>query len=303
MSAITLPEWMKMIASDPLRAGVVETMYRSERLFQYIPWMTIEGLAYAYDREESLPGVNFRKINGSYTPGFGIVNRLVEVLKPFGCESDCDRALVDAYGEGERTRRAKMDLKAMMAHYLQTMFYGNSPNSRAGTEFDDVDGFDGIQARCGASQIIDAGGSSGSDGSSVFALRFGDDGVAGLQTKSAVDVEDLGILESKPAFRLRVEHIAGLGLFTGKCVGWIKDLTATTNTLTCDDMDELMDLIDGDPDVIVMSKRSRRQLKKNARSQGIVMGTTYDLLGQKMSGWGDVPIVVSDAIIDTETVS
>lgn len=301
MSAITLVEYLKMV-QDPLKAGVVETILRTEQVFQYIPWKPIPGLSYAYNREEALPGVAFRKINGSYTPGFGVINRLVEVLKPFGCESDVDRAIVDAYGVSERVSRGKMDIKAMSKKYVQTMLYGNSPSSRAGTAFDDEDGFDGIQCRLGSSQIIDAGASTGSDGSSVFALRFGDDGVMGLQTPSGLAVEDIGILETKPAYRMRVEQIAGLGLFTGACAAWIKDLD-TTDTLSCDDMDELYYKIDGKPDVFIMSKRSIQQLKKNARSQGIIMGTTFDQLGKQMEAWGDVPIAISDAIIDTETIS
>lgn len=302
MAAITLPEFMKM-ETDPLRAGVIETMFTQEPIFQLIPWMTIEGLAYPYNREETLPGVAFRKINESYTPTFGIINRLVEVLRPFGTESDTDRALVSAYGNSQRVTRAKMHIKAMAVRCVQTMLYGNSPGDRAGAAFTDVDGFDGIQARCGASQIIDAGGSSGTDGSSVFAIKFGDDACTGLQTSDGVDVKDLGILESKPAYRLRVEHIAGLGIFNGRSVAWCKDITAATYTLNDDDMDELYDKIDGTPSVFLMSKRSRRQLKDACKALGITFDIWFDALGRKMTAWGDVPIMVSDAIIDTETVS
>ena len=302
MASITLPEWMKQ-ETDPLKSGVIETLYTEEPIMQLIPWMTIAGLAYPYNREESLPGVNFRKINEPYTPTTGIVNRLVEVLRPFGSESDCDRALVSAYGNGQRVQRLESHLKAQAVKFVQMFLYGNSPGSRAGTAYDDIDGFDGMQARCGASQIIDAGGSSGTDGSSVFAIKFGENAVCGLQTADGIDVEDLGILQTKPAYRTRVEQIAGIGVFNGTAVGWVKDLTVTTNVLTCDDMDELRDKIGGDPTCFIMSKRSRRQLKINARSLGIVLGSSFDVLGRRMQTWGEIPIYVSDAIIDTETVS
>lgn len=302
MAAITLPEWMKQ-ETDPLKSGVIETLYTEEPIMQLIPWMTIQGLAYPYNREETLPGVNFRKINEAYTPTVGIVNRLVEVLRPFGCESDCDRALVSAYGNSQRVQRLKMHLKATAIKFVQTMLYGNSPSSRAGVAYDDVDGFDGIQARAGTAQTIDAGGTTGTSGSSVFAIKFGDTAVTGLQTAEGIDVEDLGILETKPVYRTRVEHIAGLAIFHGKAIGWVKDLDGGTHTLSVADMDELMDKIDGTPSAFIMSKRSRRELKTNCHSLGVMLGSSFDALGRRMQAWGDVPIYVSDAVIDSETVS
>ena len=66
-------------------------------------------------------------------------------------------------------------------------------------------------------------------------------------------------------------------------------------------MDELRDLISGNPSVFIMSKRSRRQLKISARGLGISLGMTLDQLGRPIESWGGIPVMVSDAVIDTET--
>ena len=299
MSAITLAEYSKTV-QDPLRRGVIETLYEDEPIMGLIPFKSIKGLAYPYNQEEALPGVSFRNINESYTSTYGVVNRKVETLKPFGGQSETDRALIEAYGQAERSSRDRMFTKAMALKFVQTMMYGNSPAARAGAAFTDSKGWDGIQARVTAGQTIDALGSTGSDGSSVFAIRFGDGYLQGLQTMAGVAVEDLG-MKNPPAFMTFIEHIAGVGIFHGRAVGWIKNIRASGQVLTVTMMNQLRDLIVGSPDAYIMSKRSRQQLWTSAAGLGVAMGITIDQLGKPVPAWDGKPIYVSDAVIDTET--
>ena len=301
--AATLVEWLKTVR-DPQRSGIIETILLEEPIMQRVPFRSIAGLAYPYNQEKTLPAVSFRNLNEAFTVSQGVVQRNVEVLKPFGGDSDTDKVLVDAYGNSERSSRDGMFSKAMAQKFVQTMLYGNSPASRAGTTFDDPKGFDGIQARVTTGQTLDAGGSSGSDGSSVFAVRFGDGFFQGLQTPVGLDSRDLGEIRSGgPLLRTRVDWTCGIGIFNGTSVAWIKDLTVTTNVLTTSLMDQLQDLITGAPSAYLMTKRSRRQLKTNALATGVALGITMDALGRPLDTWGGTPIYVSDAMIDTETVS
>lgn len=296
---------LKKSATDPHKSAVVETLYTEEPLLQYVPFDTIAGLSYSYNTESALPSIGFRKLNGSYSETTGVVQKNVEVLKPFGGDSDIDTALVEAYGREKRASYDRMFVKAMGIEFVQFFLYGNSPGGRAGAAFTDADAFDGLMARIvdPGTQVIDAGGSTGTDGSSVFAIRFGDSYCKGLQTASGISVRDLGELDTKPAYRTRVEQIAGVAVEHGRSIGWIKDLRATGSTLTYTLMDQLVDSIVGTPSVIVMSKRSRRQLKASCLTAGIIMQTTLDAMGRPVSAWDQIPIIVSDAIIDTETVS
>lgn len=307
MAAITQHEYAKTV-KDPYRRGIILTSYSEEPVYGLIPFRPIAGLAYTYNQETALPAVSFRDINGTYSTTHGVVNQLVEVLKPFGGESDTDRALVRAYGKAERTSRDSMFAKAMAVKYVQTMLYGNSPAGRAGAAFTDPKSFDGIEARCTTGQVVDAGGTTGSDGSSVFAIKLGDGYCQGLQTPEGIDAEDLGILQTAPAYRARIEHIAGFGIFHGKAIGWINNIRAATTVLTRAMMDELQDKIIGKPSLYLMTKRSRRQLKDSAwgsggPGSGAGLSIMMDDLGNPVESWGGVPIYVSDAMIDTETNS
>ena len=296
----TLIEFAKTV-SDPVRKGIIETLYLEEPIYQYIPWRPVPGLALPYTSEKELPSVGFRKLNEAFAESVGVVQRNVETLKPFGGDSDTDKVLVDAYGNSERAVRDQMFAKAMAIKYIQFLCYGNSPASRAGVAYDDVDGFDGLMNRITAAQTVDGGATGKTDGSSVFAIRFGDGYVQGLNTPVGVDSRDLGEQDSKPVMRTRIDMTAGLAIYHGKAVAYIKDLAAAGTLLTVDMMDELRDKIAGPPSVYIMSKRSRRQLLINARGLGINFGMTLDQLGRPIEAWGGVPIIVSDAIIDTET--
>ena len=306
MAAITQAEFAKTV-QDPLRRGIIETTFEDEPIFGLVPFRTINGLALPYNQEESLPAVNFRNLNEAFTQTAGVVNRKVETLKPFGGESDTDIVLVDAYGQEERTGRDRMFSKAMSVKFVQTMLYGNSPASRAGTAFDDVKGFDGIEARVTTGQTIDALGTGASDGSSVFAIRFGDGLVQGIQTPSGIAVKDMGEIEASPTLRTRIQHVAGLAIFHGKAVAWIKDIRAASEVLTRSMMDDMLDLITGRASVILMTKRSRKQLKDDlfaggGPGSGAGLSMALSALGFPVETYAGIPVFVSDAMIDTETM-
>jgi hypothetical protein len=65
--------------------------------------------------------------------------------------------------------------------------------------------------------------------SSIYAVRFGEDetdqGVTGL-TNGGVQVDDLGQLQEKPAYRTRIEFYCGLATFGGKAAARLRGVTA-----------------------------------------------------------------------------
>lgn len=298
--AMTLVEMAK-VTNDPVASGVYETLYTEEPFYQYIPFRSVPGLSLHYTSEKELPNVGFRKLNEAFSESTGVLQRDIEVLRPFGGDSDTDKVLVDAYGNSERATYDAMWLKAMAVKYIQFCLYGNA--SRAGAAYVDAEGFDGLMRRITSAQTVDATASSGSDGSSVFAIRFGDGYFQGLMTGGKIDQRDLGELGDKPVYRTRTDATMGMAIYNGKSVAMVKDLAAATETLTTTLMDELQDKITGRPDVYLMSKRSRRQLKTSAIGKGVALSMTIDRLGNPIESWGGVPILVSDAVIDTETNS
>ncbi len=76
---------------------------------------------------------------------------------------------------------------------------------------------------------------------------------------------------------------------------------ATGAALSCSKLDELCDVIKtGRPDILLMSRQTRRNLTKYLREKGSSM-TTREEYGRLWEYWNDeVPIVVSDVLLDTE---
>jgi hypothetical protein len=296
----TLTEFAKTV-KDPFRRGVILTIATEMPFLQYPVWKTIGGLAYAYSRNEQLPLVQFRKLNEAFVATKGITNRYTEPLKILGNDSDTDIELVKAYGMSERTSRDRTFLTAMGQTFGKYFFYGNCGDRAGSTKpYDDADAFDGLVTRMSSGQEVDATGTSTSAGSSVFAIRFGDPYCMGLQSHD-IDARDLKEVQDKPVYRTRVDWTPGLAVFHGKAIARIKNLD-TTKTLECDHMDQLKDKIVGRrPTCYVMSSRSLRQLKQDAKTAGISLMMTLNSLGDEVESWNGRPIVVDDdLIIDTE---
>jgi HK97 family phage major capsid protein len=79
-------------------------------------------------------------------------------------------------------------------------------------------------------------------------------------------------------------------------------LGADGGALTLAKLDEMIDLIrPGKPDLLLMSRRSRRQIKALARAAGTNLTIGKGKLGEEVEFYGDVPIYVNDWISITET--
>lgn len=73
--------------------------------------------------------------------------------------------------------------------------------------------------------------------------------------------------------------------------------------LTLDRLDELVDAVKGGkPDLLLMSRRSRRSLNKLARTSGSFLEADRDEFGQMLQFYDGIPVGVSDYISDAQTV-
>jgi len=92
-----------------------------------------------------------------------------------------------------------------------------------------------------------------------------------------------------------------LGVVTGA-----QDVLAGSATTggpgTFSKLDEMIDKVKpGPPDALIMSRRSRRQIKKLARSQGWDLALSQPSgLNRPINFYNDIPILVNDFITDTE---
>lgn len=155
--AVTLVESAKLSVND-LQRGVIETFIQASPVLDRIPFMGIEGNAYAYNEEATLPGVAFRAVNEAYTESTGTVNQKTESLTILGGDADVDRFIVQTRGNlnDQRAVQTSMKVKAASYKFQDTFFNGDVAV--------DTKSFDGLKKRLVGGQVI----SSGTNGAPVL---------------------------------------------------------------------------------------------------------------------------------------
>lgn len=156
MPALTLVEAAKLHSGDVYRQGVIETIgTQGSSILSYLPFITINGGAYSYNREAALPSVGFRGVNEDYDTSVGILNPKTETLTIFGGALDVDKAIVKMHGEDQRTSQEIQQLKAMVLNWNKTFIKGDSDTNPKE--------FDGLQKRLviGGDQVVENSAASG----------------------------------------------------------------------------------------------------------------------------------------------
>lgn len=148
--ALTLAEAAKL-STDDLQRGVIETFVQESPILDRLPLLTINGNAYAYNEEGSLPGVEFRSVNEAYAESTGTVNQRTETLVILGGDADVDKFLVQTRGNlnDQRAVQTRMKIKAASYKFQETFFNGDVAVQPKG--------FDGLRKRLVGSQVLDAG--------------------------------------------------------------------------------------------------------------------------------------------------
>jgi hypothetical protein len=81
-------------------------------------------------------------------------------------------------------------------------------------------------------------------------------------------------------------------------------MNGTGATLTLGKLDELIDAVKGGkPDILLMSRRSRRKINALVRAAGGMIETDRDKWGNFVQLWDGIPIGVNDWILDTHTLT
>ena len=91
---------------------------------------------------------------------------------------------------------------------------------------------------------------------------------------------------------------------TGTASDQVIAMGDTGATLTLTKLDELIDAVKGGkPDMLLMSRRSRRKINALVRAAGGMMETDRDKWGNFIQFWDGVPIGVNDWVLDTHVLS
>ncbi|MGB6246105.1 major capsid protein [Gordonia sp. (in: high G+C Gram-positive bacteria)] len=148
--AVTLAE-AAVLSQNQLSKAIHEIFVQESPILDRLPLMTIEGNAYAYDVEKTLPGVAFRNVNEGYVESTGAFNQLTEKLVILGGDADVDRFIQQTRSNvfSQRAEQDKLKVKAMSYKFSDSFFNGDV--------LTDPKGFDGLKKRLVGGQVIDAG--------------------------------------------------------------------------------------------------------------------------------------------------
>jgi hypothetical protein len=144
---LTLAEAAKL-SQDDLQRGVLETFVQESSVLDRIPFLTIQGNAYAYNEEATLPGVQFRSVNEGYSESTGTVNPKSEKLVIMGGDADVDRFIIQTRGNLNDQRALQTRLKVKSASYF---FQDNFINGDTSVT---PKGFDGLKKRLTGAQVM-----------------------------------------------------------------------------------------------------------------------------------------------------
>lgn len=148
--ALTLAQ-AAVISTNQLARGVLETFVQESSVLDRIPFMQIEGNAFAYNRELALPGVAFRGVNEAYVESTGTFSQLTETLSILGGDADVDRfiQITRSNLNDQRAMQDRAKVKAMSYKFQDTFINGSVAV--------DSKSFDGLKARLTGAQVISAG--------------------------------------------------------------------------------------------------------------------------------------------------
>lgn len=268
---------------------------------------TIKGIHYPTLIRTAVPkGQAFRNANeGAVVQKGEYAKRLVEayIVNP---RWECDKAVADCFEDGREAYIA-LEASAVMEGAMQDLasqfYYGIGAGGSA-------KGFPGLLAAYDATNmVIDAGGTTANTGSSVWGIKSGAKfcqwvwGLNGSLDLTPVSEQRVLDAANNPFTAYVQEIMARAGLQVGnlKCIGRIKKITADSGkTLTDAMIGQLVAKfpVGYEPDVLLMSRRSREQLRASR--------TATTVTGQEAAipaDWQGIKIAVTDAILDTEALT
>lgn len=326
MAQATLLDIAKLNGSDAV-VGLIEENLTFAPELSVVPARTIKGTSFKTTSRSTYPGVGFRNANGgvTYTKST-FLNRQFECYI-FSGNVRADVAVANAYEDGPEAFKA-IEASGVMKQALidigSQFFYGTAADAK---------GFPGIKAfhdafctELSEDIVVDAGGTTADTGSSVYGVKFGDQGIQFLfGNNSAITlgewfqqmVNDGNAGQDYLAWVASMNAWIGLQAANPYCIGRLKDATEDSGKGVTDSL--LEDLlakypVGYRPDVWFMNRRSRRQLQKsrsvvlssgvpNRTNSGAVGTGSYEISAPVPTEACGIPIICTDSITSTEALS
>lgn len=265
------------------------------------PARDIQGTDYKQLVRVGLPKVGFRSANEGVTSSKGRYEKRTAECHMLDTRWEADQLMADGHPDGPEdyiATEAEGTLEATFAHLAAMFYYGRVVDPKGGVGI--VDLYDR------AKMEVSAGG-TGSDRTSIYAVRFGRQGLQwmygngmGLQT-SDVQIREVKDDDGNPydAYVQKLQGWPGLKCNNRLALGRLKDITTQADKTVTDAL--IAKLIEKfptgrKPDLLLMAPRSVTQLQESRIG---IDGKWPD----RPTSSNNIPIEETDAISLTEKAS
>jgi hypothetical protein len=300
----TMLDIAKINGSDAV-VGLIEENLNLAPEVSIFPARTINGTSFKTLHRTGLPTTQFRNANeGVETTKSSYINKLVECFFLDG-KMEIDVAVAQADEQGvahAQMIEADGHAQAAIQHLGKQVWYGTS---------NDVKGFPGAQSLVDSAYVLDAGGTSAGTGSSVYGVRVGEKHGTMIFGRDSVltlgDWRQQRITRSSKEMDAWVNSIQGWVGFqwvNKDSICRLKDCTADS-TKTCTDakLAELLSQLKWVPDYWFMTRRSRYQIQLDRAAGSNTSGNSGKPMGPLPSESNGIPIIVTDSLLNTETLT
>ena len=131
MATLTLWEQFALRAEQgaPTQELAVRAGINYSELNPLIPFIGVEGGAYAYGLEKELPTIAPRALNEANDDSVGNITQEAEVLKIYGKDVKTDRAAIDMFGIAAHRRQLNMNIRALRLRLERDVIKGSPTES------------------------------------------------------------------------------------------------------------------------------------------------------------------------------
>ncbi len=265
--SISLEEASKL-STDILLKGIIETIIKDSPILQELPFIQIVGNSLKYNREKALPSVGwYAPVSGNWTQSEPEFEQVTATLQILGGDADVDNFLKATRSNIQDLEVAVIEQKAKaVQHEFENAFLNGSGASNQPT---------------GLYLILKG---TAWEASTAYALGDFVVPTEGVENGFRYECTTAGTSDaSEPT--------------------WPTTEGANGATLSLNNLDNLIDLVrGGKPDMLLMSKRSRRKLQSLIRASGAVLETRPGRFMEQIQLYNGIPIAVSDWVKDNYTV-
>lgn len=287
---ISLVEASKL-STDILLKGIIETIIKDSPILEKLPFIQIVGNSLKYNREKALPTVGwYAPVTGTWTQAEPTFEQCSASLCVLGGDADVDNFLKATRSNVQDLEAAVIEAKAKaVRHEFENAFL----NGDSGVDANQPDGIHKImKGTAWAASTVYALGVFVVPGTGLengFRYECTTAGTSGASAPTWPIVEGATVADNTVVWTCRFGSHLGSG--------------ANGATLSFSSMDRLVDLVrGGKPDLLLMSRRSRRKIVTLARAAGTNLLIGEGKLGEVVEYFNGIPVAISDWVKDNYTV-